>query len=165
MATGLLTLLRHGLREEGNADKSGDALPVGEAGRGSAYKPRSVQPTGKPHGRGDHLSWPDVAAGLEQPTRSSRGTSRTPAFRPHSCLALLPVGVAWPPALLPAPVVSYTTFSPSPRTRYSVPGAVLFCGPLRGSPRPGVTRHRALWSADFPQATLVVCDRPADPSP
>ena len=32
----------------------------------------------------------------------------------HSCLALLLSGVAWPQLLLPAPVVSYTTFSPSP---------------------------------------------------
>ena len=30
------------------------------------------------------------------------------------CLALLPAGVTWPPALLRTPVVSYTTFSPSP---------------------------------------------------
>ncbi len=31
-----------------------------------------------------------------------------------SCLALLPAGVAWPPRLPGAPVVSYTTFSPLP---------------------------------------------------
>jgi len=31
------------------------------------------------------------------------------------CLALLLVGVAWPSTLLPAPVVSYTTFSPLPQ--------------------------------------------------
>ena len=31
-----------------------------------------------------------------------------------ACLALLPVGFAWPQTLLPAPVVSYTTVSPSP---------------------------------------------------
>jgi hypothetical protein len=29
--------------------------------------------------------------------------------------------------------------------------AVIFCGPIRGSPRPGITRHLALWSADFPR--------------
>jgi len=29
------------------------------------------------------------------------------------CLALLPTGVAWPRTLLPAPVSSYLTFSPS----------------------------------------------------
>ncbi len=31
-----------------------------------------------------------------------------------ACLALLPVGFAWPPASLPTPVVSYTAVSPSP---------------------------------------------------
>jgi hypothetical protein len=33
---------------------------------------------------------------------------------PLACLALLPLGVAWPQALPPAPVSSYLTFSPSP---------------------------------------------------
>ena len=42
-----------------------------------------------------------------------------------SLLALLPAGVAWPPALLRTPVVSYTAFSPSPLR------AVCFCGPIR----------------------------------
>ena len=32
---------------------------------------------------------------------------------PSFCLALLPVGFAWPATLLPLPVVSYTTVSPS----------------------------------------------------
>jgi len=45
-------------------------------------------------------------------------------------------------------VVSYTTFSPLLENR-----AVFFCGPFHGLPRPGVTRHCALWSADFPQIT------------
>ena len=45
-------------------------------------------------------------------------------------------------------------------------GAVVFCGPVRGFPRPGVARHRTLWSADFPRTpwdklrTLAVA-RPA----
>ncbi len=49
-------------------------------------------------------------------------------FRP--CLALLPAGVTWPHALLRAPVVSYTTFSPSlsPRGVESC----LFLWPLSG---------------------------------
>ena len=46
---------------------------------------------------------------------------------PCSCLALLLVGVAWPLALLPAPVVSYTTFSPSP----ALTPALCLCGPIR----------------------------------
>jgi len=48
------------------------------------------------------------------------------ASRP--CLALLPAGVTWPPALLRTPVVSYTTFSPSPLHKAK---AVCFCGPIR----------------------------------
>jgi hypothetical protein len=32
----------------------------------------------------------------------------------YLCLTLLQAGVTWPQALLPAPVVSYTTFSPLP---------------------------------------------------
>jgi hypothetical protein len=120
--------------------------------------------------------------GLVQPTRNSRATSSPPSTNGlRSCLALLPVGVTWPPALLSAPVVSYTTFSPLPE----LPGvegkpyfdtlqkqplllmakqAVVFCGPFPGSPRPGVTRHCALWSADFPQTVFTVCDRPASPT-
>ena len=50
---------------------------------------------------------------------------------------------------------------PSP---YPVDQAVLFCGPFRGSPHPGVTRHRALWSADFPQVAEATRDRPVEPS-
>ncbi len=57
----------------------------------------------------------------------------------HLCLALLPMGVTWPQTLLPAPVVSYTTFSPLPENGRSfsvarstsflarvLPGIVLF---------------------------------------
>ena len=72
-----------------------------------------------------HLSGQSVAAlldaaypGLAFPTRgkSTCGDEQSPIvhrrFRP--CLALLPAGVTWPSALLQMPVVSYTTFSPSP---------------------------------------------------
>jgi len=58
--------------------------------------------------------------GLMQPTRGSRRMSNPPlASELHPCLALLPMAVTWPPTLLPAPVVSYTTFSPLPITRAS----------------------------------------------
>ncbi len=64
------------------------------------------------------------------------------------CLTLLPVGDAWPPALQRTPVRSYRTVSPSP----PFGGTTLLCGPLpAGYPAPGVTRHRALWRADFPR--------------
>ncbi len=35
--------------------------------------------------------------------------------------------------------------------------AVCLCGPVRGSPRPGVTRHRTLWSPDFPRPCSRCC--------
>jgi hypothetical protein len=40
---------------------------------------------------------------------------------------------------------------------------VIFCGPIHGLPRPGVTRFHALGSADFPHAAEAACDHPADP--
>ncbi len=120
---------------------------------------------------GDHPSRPHVTMGLVQPTRGSKGTSNPPlASELHPCLALLPMADTWPPTLLPAPVVSYTTFSPLPGSEPQVLGtcdpvapAVIFCGPMRGFARPGVTRHRALWSADFPRVACATRDRPADP--
>jgi len=58
------------------------------------------------------------------------------------------MGVAWPPVLLPAPVVSYTTFSTL------LPcGSGLFLWPDPAAfTAPGVTRHLTLWSADFPRS-------------
>ncbi|KPL74243.1 hypothetical protein AC812_13150 [Bellilinea caldifistulae] len=78
-----------------------------------------------------------------QPTRNSNGTS-SPSF----LLGFAPGGGCLAAALLRTPVVSYTTFSPLlPET-----GSGLFLWPdPAGYPAPGVTRRRALWSADFPQ--------------
>ena len=101
-------------------------------GRGSNRMPgrsaRAPKPADKPgsvsqvHDR--YRSWiratviyldrrlPAVSSGLPG-TRARRATSRPPK-RARPCLALLPVGVAWPRMSPRAPVVSYTTFSPSP---------------------------------------------------
>jgi len=78
----------------------------------SAYKPDSV-PSGE---GGGHLSGTTVARRLVRPTRRSRETGRLPVLMQHlpSCLALLPVGFAWPGLSPDPPVVSYTTFSPLP---------------------------------------------------
>ena len=75
-----------------------------------------------------------------------------------SCLALLPMGVACPPVLLRVPVVSYTTISPLP----VLSGGMFLWPDPAGFPAPGVTRHRAQRSADFPQLQKWNCDRPAD---
>ena len=134
--------------------------------RGSACKPRSVQWQLRFTERillpaashlGDHLSRPPVTGRLERPTRSSRGTSRSPpqcGFAPawfcsrwglpgrrHCCRR------RW--SLTPP-------FHP-----YRTNPADIFCGPFRRFSHPGVTRHRALWSADFPQTPAGACDRPA----
>jgi hypothetical protein len=78
----------------------------------SADKPGSVV--------GGHLSGTAVARRLMRPTRGSDGTGHPVQGQPQGlplrrpCLALLPVGVAWPPGSPRTPVVSYTTFSPLP---------------------------------------------------
>ena len=107
---------------------------------------------------GNHLSGRCVTAplgaaypGLTQPTggKGAYGGEQPPIVhrRNRPCLALLPAGVTWPCALLRTPVVSYTTFSPSPRRC----GAVCFCGPnpagsrlSAASPPRGTLRRRAL---------------------
>jgi hypothetical protein len=68
--------------------------------------------------------WAIISLGDALPRRSSglpgtvEETSRlfTARRQYHPCLALLLAGVTWPPALRRTPVVSYTTFSPSPPT-------------------------------------------------
>lgn len=103
---------------------------------------------------------PHVTVGFVQPTRSLKGTSRPPlASEFRSYLALLPMAVTWPSTLLPTPVGSYPAFSPLPGNP-----AVIFCGPLRDFHRPGIIRHRALRSADFPQVANTTRDRPVDPT-
>ena len=113
------------------------------------YKPHSVQ-------RNcfrlcSHLSGRCVAAPLDaaypeltQPTqgKGTCGDEQPPIVhrRIRSCLALLPAGVTWPRALLRAPVVSYTTVSPSlPHPRPLRGGgrgaAVCFCGPVPAGSR------------------------------
>ena len=76
-----------------------------------------------------------------------------PADRLYPCLALLRKGVAWPPVLLLAPVVSYTTFSPSPTSRLPGSGGIFLWPYPAPYGAPGITRQPALWSADFPRPT------------
>ena len=63
-----------------------------------------------------HLSGQRIAALLGVAYPGLFGGEQPPIVRRrfHPCLTLLPTGVAWPSALLQMPVVSYTTFSPSP---------------------------------------------------
>ena len=82
-------------------------------------------------------------------------------------------GFAWPATLLPLPVVSYTTVSPSPqwvllpsKSLYNVQSqwAIYLSVALAvGLPRPAVSRHLALWSADFPQQGVALPRSPDQP--
>ncbi len=99
--------------------------------------------------RGGHPSGPPVARRLVRPTRGSKGGPPSP------CLALLPVGLAEPPGSPRALVRSYRTVSPLPVHRIRGPGAIgglLSVALSCGSPRLGVTQHRALWSPDVPRS-------------
>jgi len=95
----------------------------------------------------NHLSGRRVTAplgaaypGLASSTsgKGACGDEQSPVVRGRlrPCLALLPAGVTWPSALRQMPVVSYTTFSPSPE-------GCLFLWPypagsrLSALPRPG----------------------------
>ena len=116
----------------------------------SVYKPHSVQRIAPPvqpslwttRYRVVRAAYPGLA--LSTVGGRTCGDEQSPIvhrrFRP--CLALLPAGVTWPAALLRPPVVSYATFSPSPRASEDG-GAVCFCGPFRQVnasrrfPRPG----------------------------
>jgi len=136
----------------------------------SVYKPHSVHGAEAP--LGSHLSGRRVATslgaaypGLAFPTRGKGTCEDEPSpivhrqFRP--CLALLPAGVTWPHALLRAPVVSYTTFSPSPllsdpegRREWLFVSVARFrqVRAFQRFPAPVAIRRRALWSADFPRS-------------
>ena len=113
----------------------------------SVYKPHSVK-----HWHSqcsvDHLSGLQVSLQLKQPTRNSTRTSRSRPIANNEicpCLALLLVGVAWPPTLLLTPVVSYNVIAEQSRTNSTselahlctltrlnkFSWAVCFCGPVR----------------------------------
>jgi hypothetical protein len=67
-----------------------------------------------PESGGEHFSRPIVADRLVRPTRETDDEQSlcSSEEEPLACLALLPLGVAWPQALPPAPVGSCPTFSP-----------------------------------------------------
>lgn len=112
---------------------------------------------------GGHLSRTAVARRLQQPTRKSTGASNSrPSVANHVrisfCLALLPVGDAWPTVSPRPPVRSYRTVSPSP-TSHPARGmqarqytSLLPCS--AGSLRLAVSQHCALWSPDFPHPRI-----------
>jgi hypothetical protein len=95
-----------------------------------------------------------------QPTRGFMGTSRSPPLEASTPAWLCS---RWG---LPGRVHCCTrrwSLTP-PFHPHSISRAVLFCGPFHGLPRPGVTRHRALWSADFPQIAQCYLRSPGLPT-
>ena len=115
------------------------------------------RPADKPHSvpqsylcLGDHLSGTDFSARLDAVYPRLIMERAAPGL----CLTLLLVEVAWPRMLPLAPVVSYTTFSLSPYLNEVsfIQDGYLFLWPYAENYfSPDVIRHRALWSADFPQ--------------
>jgi hypothetical protein len=110
--------------------------------------------------RDDHSSRPGIAGGLERPTRRLRtGRPQTPPY-----LALLRAGFCLPHPLRAARCALTAPFHPYPSTwpERALPRAEgltrggIFSVPLSFElPRPGITRHTALWSSDFPPPAIV----------
>ena len=156
----------------------GTPSPYGDSGQARhdlrlTYKPHSVQQPDfglrSEECHPEPRAWAVISLDGASPRRfSGLPGTRTTRAASRPCLALLPAGVAWPPALLRTPVVSYTAFSllPSPFPPLPRAGeglgvrATCFCGPVpAGFPAPGVTRRRAPWSADFPRPCTEMQDR------
>jgi hypothetical protein len=119
---------------------------------------------------GDHLSRPGVSARLVQPTRNS-GVHIVNAEETSN---FLPCGVvpAWPCSRwgLPGRGCCQSrrwSLTPPFHPGHLVPtgarGCLFLWPDPAGFPAPGVTRHRALWSADFPLSrsfSASISDRP-----
>ncbi len=91
------------------------------------------------------------------PASSSLPGTQMARATPRPLFGLAPSGVCHATSVTSGPVRSYRTLSPLPvrpaRTRAAI-GGLLSAALSVASRRPGVTRHPALWSSDFPPATL-----------
>jgi hypothetical protein len=119
-------------------------------------------------GLGDHLSRRAVAGALVQPTRNSPseeeedGPPPVPRRKPCPCLALLPVGVAWPPHCCVRRWSLTPPFHPCAFPQRGWRGMFLWPVPIPYG-IPGITRHRVLWSADFPRRLRKAPRSPSRP--
>ena len=91
-----------------------------------------------------HSSRPAIAHWLKQPTRVQYGP-----YHVNPYLALLRVEFTVPRTVTSRAVRSYRTLSPLPDPTCVGHRRFALCCTGRGFP-PGVTRHPALWSPDFP---------------
>src|SRR5713226_2844134 len=127
-----------------------------------AGKPNSVPRPGLPDRSRDHSSRPEVAFGLQQPTRKRPAEAGGTGTLPSPYLALLRMGFTVPPPLpsgrcaLTAP---FHPYRPDPKEfgRRSV-----FCGTfLRVAATGCYPACRPLWSSDFPPRLLGAIAWPA----
>jgi len=125
----------------------------------------------------DHLSRLTVTRQFQQSTRNSREASSFPSPRGLcSCLTLLPVRVTWPryyyrrrwsltPPFHPSSPAIQTGggrfYSTPTNLKSHLSGYFLWPYPKDYS-LPGVTRHRALRSADFPRPRPASVPRSSD---
>ena len=123
-----------------------------------ACKPHSVLSLRKNLRKsGDHLSWAVIADSLVQSTRTSYGTSRpTPAASQNGQLQACALLDLAPGRVCPASNITVAAggllhhrFTLTDRKKPA--GNIPLCCTCRRFTRPAVSRHRALWSADFPQ--------------
>lgn len=115
-----------------------------------ARKPGSVRRSGRPKRPDDHSSRPAVTDWLEQPTRKHRtGRSRALPARPCSGWGLPSRSRYRERGGL---LLHLFTLTGCPRLLWGEPsaGGLLSVALSSKSPSPGVTRHPALWSPDFP---------------
>jgi hypothetical protein len=133
--------------------KNGSAPTSGETG---AERARDRKPSSVPARAGRIIS---LRPPLPAASSSLPGT-RLERAAPRPLFGLAPGGVCRAARVTASPVRSYRTLSPLPVRRANAGHrrSALCCtfrrsGRPRGSPeRPGVTRHPALWSSDFPPA-------------
>ena len=89
------------------------------------------------------------------PTSSGLPGTQVARAAPRPLFGLAPSGVCRATSVSSGPVRSYRTLSPLPvrpaRTRAAI-GGLLSAALSVALRRPGVTRHPALWSSDFPPA-------------
>jgi hypothetical protein len=132
------------------------SLAAWAPGSTSLYKPSSVTLLGHPKNGGDHSSkngncspsqaaYPQARASHPQP-----GTPRFAAPGMPAYAALLPMGFALPPALPRARWALTPPFHPYRRVVETSGGGLFSVALSSALPLPGVTRHRALRSSDFP---------------
>ena len=108
---------------------------------------------------------PDASSSLPADSSESPSTTDPPLLRrvrrTSAYVALLPMGSALPPPLPEARWALTPPFHPGLPLVFPREAGGLFSVALSFAfPRPGVTRHRALRSSDFPPAALRRSERP-----